>query len=101
VSAARVIGLVSGFALLALMLVHLRAEQTRSAASLLRKEARRMELRRELWELQTRSARLRTPQRVIDSAELLPTDLAPPAQEKPLRGPSRLVVQKQGRDGKH
>lgn len=95
-SATRVIGLVAGFALLALALVHLRSEQTRSAAALLRMESRRAELRRDLWDLQTRSARLRTPQRVMESAELLPTDLAPPSQEKPLRGPSRFVVQKHG-----
>ncbi len=55
----------------ALCVVHLRAEQARVAAEILSSEARRVELRREMWTLQMSVARLRTPAQIRDRVERL------------------------------
>lgn len=89
----RTTGLVGGLALIALGLIHVRSAQTRTAASLLRMEAERIALRRELWEIETRTARLRTPARIMEAAERLPAELTPPGPNVPLRGPTTLLVQ--------
>jgi hypothetical protein len=73
--------LVVSFTVIALTLVHLRAEQTRCAAGSLRAEAESIRLRREQWELQARIARLRTPQRVHDFVDSMQMDLLPPGEE--------------------
>ena len=70
-------------AAVALTLVHLRVEQTRYAAKTLALESRWIELRRELWQVQTSTARLRAPGRLHDRLEWFDTDLAPPASGKP------------------
>lgn len=70
--------LLTVFALLALGVVHLRAEQTRSAAAVLRLESEWIRLRSELWGVQTRVARARAPDRIHDRATYLATGLVPP-----------------------
>lgn len=59
-------------------MVHLRAEQTRSAAAKLRLESEWIRLRSELWGVQTRMARARAPDRIRDRATYLATGLVPP-----------------------
>ena len=81
-------------AAIALTVVWIRAAQADAAASLLQMEARRIALRRELWDIEARTARLRAPARVIEAAELSPADLTPPGSVRPLRGPTTLVVQR-------
>ncbi len=79
---------------IALGLVQLRTAQSRAAASLLRMEAKRIALRRMLWDLETSEARLRAPERIIDATEMLPASLVPPGPLRPLRGPTTLIVQR-------
>lgn len=66
------------FSAIALAAVHLRAEQTRSAARTLRIESDWFALRRERWELQTRTARLQAPERLRDCLEAWQVNLVPP-----------------------
>lgn len=73
-----------------LAVVHLRLEQTRSAAALYATEAHWVRLRRDWWALQTRAARLRTPQRVHERVESLRADLIHPAAGV-MRPPARLA----------
>ena len=70
------------FASLALAMVHLRAEQTRSAAAKLRLESEWVRLRSELWGVQTRMARARAPDRIRDRATYLATGLVPPGAKE-------------------
>lgn len=93
-SSARAFGLLAAFAGIALGLVQLRTAQARAAASLLRMEANRIALRRELWAIEMRTARLRAPERIIHAAEMLPADFVPPGPDVPLRGPSTLIVRR-------
>ena len=51
-------------AAIAMVVVHLRSEQTRCAAKMLTLESRWVQLRRERWALEARAARLQTPHRV-------------------------------------
>jgi len=74
----RGVSLLAVFASLALAMVHLRAEQTRSAAAKLRLESEWVRLRSELWGVQTRMARARAPDRIRDRATYLATGLVPP-----------------------
>jgi hypothetical protein len=66
------------FTALALAVVHLQAEQTRCAAALLKSEAEWARLRGELWNVQTRLARAKAPDRIHDRATYLATGLVPP-----------------------
>ena len=68
-------GLFLVFAGVAIALIHLRAEQTRCAAKILTIESEWVRLRRELWTVQTRIARLRAPTRLHDRREHLESDL--------------------------
>lgn len=70
--------LLAAFAAIALSVVHLRAEQTRCAARVLRIESDWVRLRGDLWSLQTRIARMRAPDRIHDRATYLATGLVPP-----------------------
>ena len=70
--------LLACFALLALAVVHLRSEQTRCAGRIATIDGRWLELRSELWSLQTRTARLRSPQRIHDRVASFQTGLVPP-----------------------
>jgi len=90
----RTMSLVVAFALISLALVQLRAAQTQTAASLLRMEAERIALRRELWDIETRMARLRSPARIIEAADKLPAELSAPGPDTPLRGPATLITQR-------
>jgi hypothetical protein len=81
VSFRRACPLVVAFALVALGVVYLRAEQSRSAAEALKLEAKWIELRRERWTLQARSFRLRTPERIHERVQTFEVDLSPPNTE--------------------
>ena len=72
--------------------VRLRTAQTQLAALLVQREGRRTELRRELWEWETKIARFKTPQRIAEMMEKLPIEMMPPVSEPPLRGPTTLIV---------
>ncbi|MBI4717216.1 MAG: hypothetical protein HY763_05385 [Planctomycetes bacterium] len=78
-TAFRVCVLFAALALLALAVVYLRTEQTRSAARTLKLESRWVELRRELWQAQTGVARLQAPEQVHDRLGWFQSDLVPPA----------------------
>ena len=76
---------------LALTVVHLRTEQTHCAARALAIEAQRIELRRDLWDIQARVARLRAPERIHYRLELFGTGLVPPTDKNGARG-GRVVA---------
>ena len=80
-SVARALPLLASFAVIALGVVYLRAEQTRSAAETLKLEAQWTELRRERWLLQTRAARLRAPRQIHERVARFDVDLAPPGAD--------------------
>jgi len=86
--------LLAVFATLALAVVHLRVQQTRCAASILRSESEWVRLRSELWSVQTRMARARAPDRIHDRATYLATGLVPPGtvDEVKKEGVERLAV---------
>lgn len=77
-NAFRACAVLVAFVGIALLVVHLRAEQVRSAARILRIESEWIELRRERWVLQTRAARLRAPQQVRDRLDIRQMGLVPP-----------------------
>lgn len=77
--------LLAVFASLALAVVHLRAEQTRSASSILRMESEWVRLRSELWGVQTRMARARAPDRIHDRATYLAIGLVPPGTKEEIK----------------
>ena len=76
---------------LALSVVHLRAEQTRCAARALAIEAERIELRRELWALEARVARLRAPERIHYRLELFGSGLVSPDDKDGNQGARRVA----------
>jgi len=78
VTIGRFCALLSAFAVIALTLVYLRAEQTRCAARTVSIEAKFVEQQRELWRLQTGVARLQAPSRLHDCMERFHADLVPP-----------------------
>jgi hypothetical protein len=79
----RLTGLLTAFSILAVVLVHLRAEQNRMTASMLNAQTQRMHLRRELWVLQTRLARAKSPRRILDRIERSDQpDLRPPGADE-------------------
>jgi len=80
------------FAAIALCVVHLRAERTRCASRLLALESRGIELRRELWNLQTRTARLRSPERIRSRVAMFQTGLVPPGYRAPSAVTERLAL---------
>lgn len=90
----RTVGLFVAFAVVGLVLVWIRSAQADAASRLLHMEAQRIALRRELWEIETRTARLRAPARIIEAAELSPADLSRPGRDKPLRGPATTIVKR-------
>lgn len=76
-------GLLAAFSVLAVVLVHLRAEQVRMTAGMLNAQTQRMHLRRELWELQTRLARVKSPRRILERMERSDQpDLRPPGADE-------------------
>ncbi len=91
-SSIRVCTLVAVLSVVAIGVVHLRAEQTRSAARTLRLEAHRLALQRKLWTLEARTARHRAPQRLHERIENLHPDLLPPVANPSDRSATRLVA---------
>ncbi len=77
----RACGLFAALGAVAVMLVHLRAEKVRCAARILAMDSERTQLRRELWRVQTRSARLRAPRRLHERVEAGLSDLVAPGSE--------------------
>jgi hypothetical protein len=90
-NAGRACFLIGALAAIALAAVHLRTEQTRCAADLLKLESKWVALRRDWWELQVRAARLRAPARIHDRVANLQADLFLPASDKPPQRPVRLT----------
>jgi len=80
------------FTALALVVVYLRAEQTRASARALSCESRWVESRRELWALQTQVSRLSAPQRIHDTIERFGTEIVPPGDGEIVLPPARLVA---------
>ena len=80
-STARACFLIGAFSLVAITAVHLRAEQTRCASELAHLESRWVALRREWWDLQTRTARIKTPVHLRERVERLRADLVSPESE--------------------
>ena len=80
------------FAIVALTLVCLRGAQTQSAARTLRLEARRTELRSELWSLETRAARLRAPRQIRERVDVLDAAVMAPDDKARWRSPARLAA---------
>lgn len=75
-----------------LAVVVLRAEQTRCASGVMALESRWVQQRRTWWGLQTRVARLRTPERMRPRFETLPVEPFDPGPERsPVRS-ARLAV---------
>ncbi len=79
----RLTGLLVAFSILAVALVHLRAEQTRMTANMLNAQVRLVHLRRDLWTLQIRLARAKSPTRIRDRIEQSDhIDLLPPGADE-------------------
>lgn len=79
----RLVGLMLALGALAVAVVSLRTEQTRATARMLAAESRRNQSRRELWSLQVRVARLKTPARIRERVDQTwPTGLLPPSAEE-------------------
>ena len=91
---ARGFALSAVFAGIALTVVHLRAEQTRCAARMVAIDADWVRLRRDLWGLQTRIARLRAPERIHDRVAAFQTGLVPPGFDEGSRRTERLASNK-------
>ncbi len=87
----RVYFLIVALAGIALAVVHIRAEQTRCTAGLLTLESRWVQARRQWWALQTRTARLRAPQRLRERLESVQAELLAPVVDPALQPPVRLA----------
>lgn len=85
-----------GFAGLALLVVGLRSEQTRTAARVMACESDWMEARRSLWSLQARAARLKSPRQIHDRTNYLQAGVIPPDQQEPEAFPDQLVQSAKG-----
>ena len=90
----RVCALLGIFVGIAVTVVHLRAEQTRCAARIVSMEAQWVTLRRELWGLQTRTARLKSPELLHDRTRLFQTGLAPPGVNDLPERPARFAFRR-------
>lgn len=90
-SAPRVCFLIAVFAAIAMATVHLRAERARCAATIATLDAQWVVLRRDWWDLQARSARLKTPEHIRDRAQNLQVDLVSPESQILSRGSVRLA----------
>ena len=80
--------LLAAFSAIALTIVHLRSEQTRCAARMVAIDADWVRLRRDLWGLQTRIARLRAPERIHDRVAAFQTGLVPPGFDEGSKRPA-------------
>lgn len=77
---------------LALAVVHLRAEQARCAARMLKSEGDRIALRGELWELQASVARLKSPVEIHDRLRRLRELAAAKAEDSTVPDSSTLTL---------
>lgn len=83
--------LIAAFAAIAMVTVHLRAEQARCEASIAGLDAQCTVLRRDWWDLQVRAARLRAPGRIRHHAQRFHADLVSPEFDILIRGTARLA----------
>lgn len=90
-SAGRFCVLTALLAGIALIVVHLRAEQTRCAGRVLRLESQWIQTRRQWWALQTRAARLQAPRRLRDRLEVVQKELVVPMPDSVVRNRVRLT----------
>lgn len=86
----------AGFAGLALLVVCLRAEQTRTAAQVMVLESEWMDARRSFWSLQARAARLKSPRQVHDRAAYLQAGVVPSDKQDGEAFPDQLVHSAKG-----
>ncbi len=77
----RLAGVLAILALLALALVHVRAEQARLAALSLAHESRLVQLRAQLWEVRSSLARLRAPRALHERLCWFDAELMAPGDE--------------------
>lgn len=95
-SVARAIGLLGMFLGLALLVVHVRGERRRCETKIVRMEIRRGELRRQMWDLQSRAARLRSPRRIVDTSQtLLAGAVEQPLETHPASEPKERVARRE------
>ncbi len=95
-SVARALGLLAMFLSLALLVVHVRGERQRCETKIVRMELRKGELRRAMWDLQSRAARLRSPRRIVESTQtLLAGVMEPPLETQPASGPKERVARRE------
>lgn len=78
-------------AMTAVAVVHIRAEQTRCVHRILKMEREWVEARRELWAIETRGARARTPERVRSRVAMQRDDLVPPEADTVVRGSAQVA----------
>ncbi len=91
-SAWRISVLAALFAVIALAVVFLRAEQTRAAGRTLRLEAQWVQARRDLWLSRSGVARLRSPEQVHDRAARFGSEVLPPGAIDQMQQGRRLAV---------
>lgn len=80
------------FAVIALAVVFLRAEQTRAAGRVLRLEAQWVQARRDLWLTRSGVARLRSPEQVHDRTARFGSEVLPPGTKDQTMPVRRLAV---------
>ncbi len=79
-------------AAMALGVVAMRRAQASTAMRILSLETRWVSLRRELWQVQTRVARLKSPDRVYHRVGWFQQTLLPPDENNPGHGAMRVVL---------
>lgn len=95
-SVLRALGLLGMFVSVALVVVHLRGERRRCETKIVRMELRKGELRRALWDLQSRTARLRSPNRIVDCTQtLLAGVIAPRLETHPVAGAKERMARRE------
>ncbi|HNQ23363.1 MAG TPA: hypothetical protein PKK06_09745 [Phycisphaerae bacterium] len=96
-SVRRAVMLLGMFVGVALTVVYLRAEQARTVARTLALEARWVDLRRELWTVQTEVARLRAPEQIHERVQRFQAALVSPVEAIESRTAPHLAARTSGR----
>lgn len=81
----------AAFTVVAVVVVHLRAEQTRCMARTLRMESQCYELRRDLWSVQSQVSRLRAPASLHTRLRWFDVGVVPPGESEETSGTDRLA----------
>jgi len=82
----------AAFTLVALVVVHLRAEQTRCMARTLRMESKCYELRHDLWSVQSQVSRLRAPASLHTRLRWFDVGVVPPGESQKTSRVQRLAL---------